>query len=265
VRDAGPDDQRVDVLGVAVSAVNLAQATDRIERYVDNGERNYVTVTGVHGVVESQHDPELLRIHNRAGLTTPDGMPIVWACKRAGAGWVDRVYGPDLMLAVCARAAARGWTSYFYGASEGVAELLARNLSDRFPGLKIAGVYSPPFRPLSSSEDQAIVDRINEANPDLLWVSLGTPKQERWMASHSDRVSARVLLGVGAAFDIHAGVLPQAPLWMQRSGVEWFYRLVQEPRRLVPRYLRIIPAFLWRIARRPPTLIGGPGRASHSA
>ncbi len=236
----------------------MAQATDCIEAWVVNGEHHYVTVTGVHGVVASQRDPELLRIHNEAGLITPDGMPVVWACRRAGAHWVDRVYGPDLMLALSARSAQRGWTSFFYGGKDGVAELLARQLTARFPGFKVAGVLSPPFRPLSDSEDDEIVAMINQANPDLLWVGLGTPKQERWMASHVNRVSARVLLGVGAAFDIHAGVLAQAPQWMQRSGLEWFYRLVQEPRRLIPRYFRVNPEFMWRICCRPPSLVGRP-------
>jgi N-acetylglucosaminyldiphosphoundecaprenol N-acetyl-beta-D-mannosaminyltransferase len=158
----------------------------------------------------SQRDPELLAIHNASGLTTPEGMPLVWASHRAGMAHVRRVYGPDLMLAVCALAAERGWSSYFYGATTGVPELLAERLKARVPGLKIASTMSPPFRPLSPEEDAAVVERINAAASDLLWVGLSTPKQERWMAAHLARLTVPVLVGVGAAFDMHAGRLRQA-------------------------------------------------------
>ncbi|MGH8935435.1 MAG: WecB/TagA/CpsF family glycosyltransferase [Acidimicrobiia bacterium] len=249
---------RVDVLGVGISAITMSMAVDQIGRWIESGQQHYVCVTGVHGVMESQSDPELLRIHNRSGLTTPDGMPMVWASRWAGAGQVERVYGPDLMLEVCDRAAELGWTSYFYGGREGVPEMLALRLSERFPGLKVVGTHSPPFRPLSEDEDRMLVEHINRADPDILWVGLSTPKQERWMASHLDRVRARVLIGVGAAFDIHAGLLPQAPRWMQRSGVEWLYRLYQEPGRLWRRYLANNPRFLARVVMSPPRLRGVP-------
>lgn len=250
----GTPTPRVDVLGVAVSAVSLSSAVEEIGRWVQQGEQHYVCVTGVHGVMESQRDPELLRIHNESGLTTPDGMPMVWAGHRAGAHWMTRVYGPDLMLALCEQAVREGWRSYFYGGKPGIPELLQQRLEARFPGLDVAGCYSPPFRPLSAEEDDAIVERINAAKPDLVWVGLSTPKQERWMAAHVGRLEAPVLLGVGAAFDIHAGVLPQAPPWMQRRGLEWVYRLIREPRRLWRRYLRNNPAFAWAVLRRPPRL-----------
>ncbi len=247
---------RVDVLGVRVSAIDLPEAVAEITRWIDEGERHYVCVTGVHGVMESQADATLLEIHNRSGLTTPDGMPMVWSGRWAGASWMDRVYGPDLMLDVCAVAAERGWKSFFYGGKEGVAEMLTERLTARFPGLKVVGTYSPPFRPLTDEEDTEIVDRINDSGADLVWVGLSTPKQEKWMADHIDRLSASVLFGVGAAFDIHAGILSQAPRWMQRSGLEWFYRLVTEPRRLWRRYLYNNPRFVWRIIRRRPRLVG---------
>jgi N-acetylglucosaminyldiphosphoundecaprenol N-acetyl-beta-D-mannosaminyltransferase len=247
--------QRVDVLGVHVSAIDMDQAVDEIARWVEEGERHYVCVTGVHGVMESQRDPALARIHNASGLTTPDGMPMVWAGRRAGARHMSRVYGPDLMLALCELAAERGWSSFFYGGREGVPELLAERLVDRFPGLKVAGTYSPPFRPLTPAEDAELIKRIDEARPDLLWVGLSTPKQERWMADHIDRLEVRALLGVGAAFDMHAGLLPQAAPWMQRRGLEWAYRLAKEPRRLWRRYLGNNPRFLAAIARRPPRLL----------
>ncbi len=246
---------RVDVLGVHVSAVNPAMALAEIERWIACREPHYVCVTGVHGVMECQRDAELLRIHNGSGLTTPDGMPMVWAGHRAGAAWMDRVYGPDLMLAVLEEAAARGWSSFFYGGKEGVPELLAERLTARFPGLRVAGTYSPPFRPLTDEEDAALVERINATDADLVWVGLSTPKQERWMAAHVGRLTAPVLLGVGAAFDIHAGTLRQAPRWMQRSGLEWAYRLYREPRRLWRRYASNNPRFALAILRRPPRLL----------
>ncbi len=246
--------QRVDVLGVGISAINMDMALEEITRWIEQRESHYVCVTGVHGVMESQRDPELLAIHNNSGLTTPDGMPMVWAGHRAGARWMSRVYGPDLMLRVLERAAQRGWKSFLYGGKEGVPELLAAKLTERFPGLKIVGMYSPPFRPLTPEEDEEIVARINASEADLVWVGLSTPKQERWMAAHVGRLNAPVLLGVGAAFDFHAGLVPQAPRWMQQRGLEWFYRLTKEPRRLWKRYLRNNPAFVVRILRRPPRL-----------
>jgi len=245
---------RVDVLGVGVSAVDMEQTLDTITRWVERRERHYVCVTGVHGVMESRRDPELRRIHNASGLTTPDGMPMVWAGHRAGAAHIRRVYGPDLMLALCALAVERGWASYFYGGAPGVAAQLAGRLAARFPGLAVAGTCSPPFRPLAPGEDDVLVAGIERAAPQLVWVGLGTPKQERWMAAHRGRLSAPVLLGVGAAFDIHAGLLPQAPAWMRRSGLEWCYRLAREPRRLAARYLRNNPRFLLEILLRPPRL-----------
>ncbi|GAA0671122.1 WecB/TagA/CpsF family glycosyltransferase [Kitasatospora atroaurantiaca] len=247
---------RVDVLGVGISAVNPRLALEEITRWIDEGRPGYVCVTGVHGVMECQRDPELLRIHNESGLTVPDGMPMVWAGRRAGAERMSRVPGPGLMLDVLSRAAERGWSSYLYGAGEGVPELLGERLTGRLPGLKIAGAESPPFRPLTPQEDAEAVERINDSGADLVWVGLSTPKQERWMAAHRDRLAAPVLLGVGAAFDFHAGLKSQAPLWMQQRGLEWSYRLAKEPRRLWRRYLRNNPAYLARIALRPPRMRG---------
>jgi N-acetylglucosaminyldiphosphoundecaprenol N-acetyl-beta-D-mannosaminyltransferase len=249
-----PSIARVDVLGVGISAIDMAQAVAEITRWVEEGEQHYVCVTGVHGVMEARRDPELRRIHNASGLTTPDGMPMVWAGHRAGARNMRRVYGPDLMLALSELAARRGWSSFFYGGGPGVPDLLAERLGARFPGLRVAGTWSPPFRPLTAEEDQAIVERINRSGADLVWVGLSTPKQERWMAAHAGRLEAKALLGVGAAFDIHAGLLPQAPSWMQRLGLEWLYRLGREPKRLWRRYLRNNPRFVVEILRRPPVI-----------
>lgn len=243
---------RVDVLGVGVSAVTPRTAVDEIARWIETGERTYVCVTGVHGVMEAQRDPVLRHVHNTSGLTVPDGMPMVWAGHRAGAPWMRRVYGPDLMLAVLERAAVRGWSSFLYGGAAGVPELLGQRLGEQIPGLKIAGTYSPPYRQLTAEESEAVVAAINASGADLVWVGLSTPKQELWMAEHRGRLQPPVLLGVGAAFDFHAGLKPQAPGWIQQAGLEWAYRLMKEPRRLWRRYLRNNPSYLARSTLRPP-------------
>lgn len=251
---------RVDVLGVGVSVVTMHSAVAEVARWIADGERRYVCVTGVHGVMESQRDPALLRIHNESGLTLPDGMPMVWAGRFAGARGIARVYGPDFMLAVCRLAAERGWSSFFYGGAPGVPELVARRLEERFPGLRVAGHHSPPFRSLNEQEDAAVVDRINSSGAELVWVGLSTPKQERWMAAHIDRLQVpMVAVGVGAAFDLHAGLKRDAPRWMAPVGVHWLYRLVQEPRRLSRRYIVNNPRFAASLIRRPPVLRRPPG------
>ena len=241
------DPRRVDVLGVGVSAVDMETALATIDRWIATRESQYVCVTGVHGVMESQRDEELRRIHNRAGMVTPDGMPLVWLSRLAGQGHVRRVYGPDLMLACCQRSPGIGHRHFFYGGAEGVPQRLIDRLQARFPGLAVAGGYSPPFGALSPEEDEAIVRRINGANADIVWVGLSTPKQEHWMSEHRERLSAPVLIGVGAAFDFNAGLKRQAPRWMQQSGTEWLFRLLTEPRRLWRRYLINNPVFVWKV------------------
>lgn len=257
---ATPTFGRVDVLGVGISAVNMTSAVAQIARWIDQGDRRYVCVTGVHGVMESQRDPELRQIHNRSGLTTPDGMPMVWAGRWAGVSDMTRVYGPDLMLRVCEAGLEQGWRHFFYGGSEGVANELAVRLGNRFPGLKVAGVHTPPFRLLEAAEVDEVVSTINAADPDLVWVGLSTPKQELWMSSLRPKLEAAVLLGVGAAFDINSGRASQAPTWMQKGSLEWAYRLAREPRRLWRRYLRNNPEFLIRVLWNPPRLIDPEGR-----
>lgn len=245
---------KVNVLGIGVTPATLELAADEIERWIAEGTPDYVCVTGMHGVVEAQSDPDLVAIHNRAGMVVPDGMPMVWATHRVGLTWSERCYGPDLMLEMCRRAAANGHRFYFYGGAEGTPERLREALVERFPGLQVVGVHSPPFRPLTAEEDQAIIDEIHASGADIVWVGLSTPKQERWMAAHAGRLHVTAI-GVGAAFDFHAGNVSQAPSWMQRSGLEWFYRLIQEPRRLFVRYAVGIPKFVLGVARRRPALV----------
>jgi N-acetylglucosaminyldiphosphoundecaprenol N-acetyl-beta-D-mannosaminyltransferase len=239
---------RANILGVGVSAVNMATTLQVIEGWIARRERHYVCVTGVHGVMESQRDARLRQIHNSAGLVTPDGMPLVWLSRAHGLRGVTRVYGPDLMLGMCERSVSLAYRHYFYGGSDGVAQRLADRLCELFPGMSVAGAYSPPFRPLTADEDETIMHMINDTNPDLVWVGLSTPKQELWMAAHVDRLVAPVLLGVGAAFDFHAGTKRQAPSWMQRIGLEWSFRLMTEPRRLWKRYLVNNPSFVFLVA-----------------
>ena len=235
-----------DVLGVRVSALSLHRAVDVIIRKIRSSQRGYVCVSGVHGIMESHRFPDLKAIHNAAFLVTPDGMPLTWVGRLTGKE-VSRVYGPDLMLALCEATRTTDISHFFYGGGVGVPELLASRLSSRFPGLKISGMYSPPFGPRTQAEGEKEVARINASNPHIVWVGLSTPKQERWMSEHIGRLNASVLIGVGAAFDFHAGLKPQAPRWMQRSGFEWLFRLSTEPRRLWKRYLTNNPLFIWHI------------------
>ena len=247
--------QRVDVLGVGISATSMDEAVETIASWIENGERKYVCCTPVSGVMESQEDDVLRRVHNESGLTVPDGMPMVWAGRFAGARHISRVYGPDLMERVCELASKRGWRCFFYGGAPGVPEELSERLLERFPGLRIVGTYSPPFRPLTETESDEITQTINSSGAELVWVGISTPKQELWMAEHVNRLdSPVVLIGVGAAFDIHSGRKRKPPKWMGPVGLFWLFRLFQEPRRLWRRYLLGNLRFLGAIIRRRPFL-----------
>jgi N-acetylglucosaminyldiphosphoundecaprenol N-acetyl-beta-D-mannosaminyltransferase len=241
------DANSVNVLGVAVSPINMGLALEQITRAVANRQKGYICVTGVHGVSEAQTDPEFRRILNRAFLCTPDGMPLVWVGRWQGQTQMDRVYGPDLMLAVMAVSEKTGWRHFFFGGADGTAQLLRSKLLERFPKLQIAGVNEPPFRPLNPDEQQKLREEIRAARPDIMWVGLSTPKQERFMAQYLEQLDVTLMFGVGAAFDFHAGKIRQAPKWMQRSGLEWCFRLGCEPRRLWKRYLKNNPLFVARI------------------
>lgn len=229
---------RVNILGVKISAINMQRALAAIQEWINNKDPNYICVTPAHSVMDCRDDPELLQIFNRSGLTTPDGMSIVWLLKLRGYKHVKRVYGADLMMAVCEQGLKHGWRHYFYGGAPGIAELLITNLQTSIPELQVAGQYSPPFRPLSTQEDQAIIEMIRTSKPDILWVGISTPKQEKWMGAHIHKLDVPVLAGVGAAFDFLSGNKKQAPQWVQRSGLEWLFRLFSEPKRLWRRYIR---------------------------
>ncbi|KQT51010.1 glycosyl transferase [Aureimonas sp. Leaf454] len=238
-----------DVLDVPISAIDPEQAVRSIEQWVEARARTYVCITGVHGVIECGRDAALRKIHEEAGLVTPDGMPLVWMAHARGLSAVRRVYGPDLMRRLSARAPRTGHRHFYYGGAEGVADELRLRLQAENPGLDVVGVVSPPFRPMTDAEDADLVETINRAKPDILWVGLSTPKQERWMNSHRGRLDVPVMIGVGAAFDFLSGRKRQAPYWMQRCGLEWFFRLISEPRRLYRRYFTMIPLFLFRVLR----------------
>ena len=254
--------KRINVLGVGISVLTLDSAVEAVLSSIQQGQQGYVTVTGVHGVSECQSDQELLRIHNESMLSTPDGMPLTWIGRLQGVGpeEMDRVYGPDLMLKVVERGQAEGLRHYFFGGREGVAELLKEKLLKRFPKAQVVGTHTPPFRPLNTEEELRLLEELNRLRPHCFWVGLSTPKQERIMADLLARYGAdapdapmhlpapMVMFGVGAAFDFHAGLIPQAPPWMQRAGLEWFYRLVKEPRRLWKRYCKNNPLFILRAA-----------------
>ena len=232
------------MLGVPFGPITLDEAITTIQHWIAFRIPNYVCVTGAHGVIESKKDPKLRSIHEHAGLVTPDGMPIVWMCRALGFRRTQRVYGPDLMDGLCSVSCQKGYRHFFYGGGEGVAEILKKKLIAKYEGLKVVGTHTPPFRPLSVEEDDAIVADINAAQPDIVWVGISTPKQQFWMSEHFGQINAPVLIGVGAAFDFHAGLKKQAPVWMQRGGLEWLYRLFTEPRRLWRRYLSVVPSFV---------------------
>jgi len=229
---------RVNLLGVRISAINMSDAIDSVSDWIANRDPHYICVTPAHGIMDCQNNPELQDIFNDSGLTTPDGMAIVWILKLRGYSHVERVYGPELMLALCDHGAEPKWRHFFYGSAPGVAEALKVNLQSRFPKLQVVGHYSPPFRPITPQEDLAVVEMIQAAKPDILWMGISTPKQEKWMSAHINQLGVPVLIGVGAAFDYLSGKKKQAPRWIQRIGFEWLFRLFSEPNRLWRRYIR---------------------------
>lgn len=245
--------ERNNVLGVGITPINIALAEAVILRAVKQPKfTGYITVTGVHGVMESQRDNDLKKIHNRSFLSVPDGMPMVWLGKWAGYGQIERVYGPDLMLKIFEVTSTSEMKHFLFGGGEGVVEQLQDALEELFPDVHITGKMTPPFRPLNEMEEDQLLRTIHDLKPHFIWVGLSTPKQERFMhdflSKHpnltNDWDHGLVMLGVGAAFDFHAGLVSQAPSWMQKYGLEWFYRMLMEPRRLWKRYLYNNPRFV---------------------
>jgi N-acetylglucosaminyldiphosphoundecaprenol N-acetyl-beta-D-mannosaminyltransferase len=225
-------------------------AIEAMDAMVESRERGYVCAVAVHALTVGLDDPEMGAALRGASLVLPDGMPVVWAANMLGANLSDRVYGPELMLRYSDRCAERGHRVWLYGGrDQGSLVQLALNLRRRHPGINIVGGYSPPFRPMTEEEEDALVDQINDARADVLWVGIGVPKQEKWMARMRERLDVPVMCAVGAAFDFHAGRISQAPSWMQQRGLEWIYRIAQEPRRLLPRYLYFNPRFVLGFAR----------------
>jgi N-acetylglucosaminyldiphosphoundecaprenol N-acetyl-beta-D-mannosaminyltransferase len=225
----------------------MEQALRQLDDWIQRGERQYVCICTVHTVMQCRRSERLRRIVNAAGMVTPDGMPLVWLSKLAGHPGVTRVYGPDLMLAELA-SPLRKHRHFFYGGRDGVAEQLRRRMQERFAGVEVVGTLTPPFRPVEQLCTPETAAAINAAKPDIVWVGISTPKQELWMAAMRPLLQAPVLIGVGAAFDFHTGTVAQAPGWMQRSGLEWLFRLGKEPRRLWRRYLIDNPWFMYEIA-----------------
>lgn len=238
-----------------MSVLNYEDAVDRITRAVQENYKGYVCVTGMHGILEARDRPGFREILNRAFLCTPDGMPGVWVGRLSGHRNHDRVYGPDLMLAVMQATQHKPIRHFFYGGNEGVAEELKRTMEERFPGLSISGTYCPPFRPLTEEERVGLRTELERVGADIVWVGLSTPKQELFMAENLDDLPVKVMIGVGAAFDFHTGRARQAPYWMQRSGLEWLFRLVTEPKRLWKRYCVGVPRLLALLALRVFSLI----------
>ena len=227
----------MDILGVNISVVDIPKACAYVEDCIARKDKTYICVAPVSTVVDCQKDTEYRRIINGAGMTTPDGVPIVWLGKLKGEKTIERTYGPDLMQAFCDLSQERGYRHYFLGGTHEKNSLLVEKLKVRFPKLDVAGFYAPPVRLTGEMEEDPVLDQINEANPDVLWVGLGSPKQDYWMRNHRGKLDAPVMIGVGAAFDFIAGTKPQAPVWMRKSGLEWLFRLYCEPKRLWKRYL----------------------------
>ena len=229
--------RQLSVFGVPISALTMGELLSMIDGWIVRRERHYLCTLDVHALMESQSAPDVRHIYQSASIVTPDGVPLVWLLRRAGYRQADRICGPDLMPALFERSQHASYRHFLYGASESTLVLLKRNLLARFPAATIVGCYSPPYRALTAQEERDTVSRLNEAAPDIVWVGLGAPKQDRWMGAYRAKLNAPVLIGVGAAFDMMAGTVKRAPRFMQRTGCEWAFRVMQEPGRLWRRYL----------------------------
>ncbi|MGB7437274.1 MAG: WecB/TagA/CpsF family glycosyltransferase [Candidatus Acidiferrum sp.] len=241
-------DTSFQVLGVPIAALQNPDVIAQMEKWIARRERTrYICVANVHVIMEARHDPSFREVLQSADLCIPDGMPLVWIGRSRGHALRKPVCGPDLLIDFCRKTEEAGYAHFFLGGRPGVANKLANKLQCRFPSMRVVGICSPPFRKLTQQEDYEIVERINRAAPDVLWVGLGCPKQERWMREHRDNLRVPVVVGVGQAFDIHSGETARAPLWMRERGLEWLFRLCQEPRRLWRRYLIYNTKFIYAL------------------
>lgn len=248
---------RFPLLEVALHAIAPDDAERIIVDWITRRDKQYLSVCTADTLLQCHDDPRLAAVVNGAGLAVPDGMPLVWIGRLKGFP-AHRIYGPDLMLRLCDRGRTRGLRHFFYGGTEPLLEDLEQRLKTRFPGLLLAGSWAPPFRPLRPDEECDVAARINAANPDIVWVGIGTPRQDFWVRHFRDRLDAPVLIPVGAAFNFHAGAVPQAPAWMGQAGLEWLFRLIREPRRLWKRYLLGNPRFIGLVIRDACRRVRGP-------
>lgn len=239
------DDRFVELLGVRVNVAPFDEAVESVLKAPETGERLTLHFANAHSLVEANRSPSLRAILNE-DVVEPDGVPLVWLARRRGTA-AERVCGPDFLPALVSRGIPLGRSHFFLGGAPGVPEELARRLGEEYPGVRVVGTFSPPFRPATPQEDEALVAQINSAHPDYVWVGLGAPKQDLWVAAHRPLLTASALLAVGAAFDFHAGKKRRAPRWMQRTGTEWLFRLITEPRRLAVRYTVVNARFLWLV------------------
>ena len=237
------------IMGVNIAAINMEWLVDYLEKNISEIKGDYICVSNVHTTVTSFEDADYCAIQNGGLMAIPDGGPLSTVGQKRGHKNMERTTGPSLMGEIFEISAKKGYRHYFYGSKEETLELLYQKLTSNYPGIQIAGMYSPPFRPLTEEEDRAIVERINETKPDFVWVGLGAPKQEKWMAAHQGKING-LMVGVGAGFDYHAGNIDRAPEWMQKSNLEWLYRLIQDPKRLFKRYLITNTKFIWNVVVR---------------
>ncbi len=252
---------KIDLLDVKLNVLTLEQAIEEMEAAITRRERGYVSTCPVYTVMLGHERPDVRSALNHATWATADGVPVAWAQRWLGGRGAGRVYGPDLMRGLCARSAERGFSQFLLGGGPGVAEQLAETLTSTYPGLPIAGLACPPFRAPTAAEEESLIEQINASRADIVWVGLGSPKQDLWMERMRPRLEAPLLVGVGAAFDFLTGRVAQAPTWMQRSGLEWAFRLATEPRRLWRRYVIYNPKFLAALAGQ---ILRGPRRPSES-
>lgn len=241
--------ERIDILGSKINATNMCEVLKYTDELIRLNKSNYVCVSNVHTVVTGTSDRVFQDITNAAIMAIPDGMPLTWIGRHSGYKNMSKCSGPDVMTELFKVSEEKGYTHYFYGGSEETLKLLEKNLKNKYPKLKILGMYSPPFRKLTDKEDCEIVNNINKINPDIIWVGLGAPKQEVWMSEHIGKINSSLMFGVGAAFNFHAGTVRRAPLWMQEHGLEWLYRFIREPGRLWKRYLVTNTIFILELVK----------------